>query len=464
MNAPTLTRLVRGVITSCLCGTLFACAAYVPRALPQSAHWSHRADLQVDARKIALPTLAAQRIDLNAPLPMQAVAALAVLNDPRLKAARDQAGVAQAQAFAAGLLPDPQVSASRDVPQGQSGATTTAYNLGLELDLGHLIIRGAALSAAQARLRQVNLQILWQEWQTAAAAEDAYVALVGLEKRDALLRAERDAVRERLERDRAAASAGVQPRTTADADLVVLQDLQQRLITDARQHEARLAALDSLLGLRPGTALRLAGLPPFDSDAVLCAADALNQLPRIRPDLMALQAGYESQEQKLHEAVLSQFPSVGVGVSRARDTSNVNTIGFGITFSLPFLNGSRGAIAVQHATRQTLYDDYTLRLKQARAEVEQLLADIKLLLRQRDALKTALPALRQAVRVADKALRDGDVTLPQAQTQHRALLDQRLALQANAQQLSQQTVALQLLTGCGVFEPEAKRLVSSPPQ
>ena len=388
---------------------------------------------------------------------MQAVAALAVLNDPSLLAARDQAGVAQAQAFAAGLLPDPQFSASREIPQGESGALTAAYNLGLNLDLGRLITRGAAVSAARANLRQIDLQILWQEWQTASAAELDYVALVGLRKRDAVHGAQRDAVLERLRRDRAAAASGIEPRTTADADLVALQTLQQALADDARQHASRLAALDALLGVPPGTPLRLAGLPPFDPDAVRGAFAALDHLSAIRPDLMALQAGYESQEQTLRKAVLSQFPSVGVDILRARDTSNVNTMGFGITLSLPILNGSRGAIAVQRATRRALYDDYALRLRQSRAEVEQLRADIDLLQRQRLALNAALPALREASRATSAALREGDVTLPQAQAQRRALLDQRLALQANAQQIAEQTVALQLLTGRGVFESAAKR-------
>ncbi|MBW4047118.1 MAG: TolC family protein [Proteobacteria bacterium] len=450
--------LARCVTSLVLCGLLFACASYRPRPLPTQEQWSDRAQLRVDARDIALPALAAQRIDLDAPWTMQAVAALAVLNSPALRDARDEVGVARAQAFAAGLLPDPQFSASRRIPQGNSGSpTTTAYNLGLSLSVSSLITRGAAVSAGRAHVRQVNLQILWQEWQTAAAAEADYVAAVGLRERGALLRAQRDAVLKRLRRDRSEQKAGIEPRTTADADLVELQALQQQLAADARQRQARRAELNALLGLRPGTPLKLAGLPRLDPAAVRAAAAALHHLGTIRPDLMALRAGYQSQEQKLREAVLSQFPSVGISISHARDTSDVNTVGFGITFSLPIFNGSRGAIAVQTATRQALYDGYALRLRQSRAEVEQLLADIRLLRQQHATLRAALPALRAAAQATEAALRQGDVTLPQAQAQRRALLDQRLALQANAQQLVQQTVALQLLTGRGVFAPASAR-------
>lgn len=450
-------RLTRGATALVLCSTLGACSTYAPKPLPSISPWAAKPDLRVDARAIALPSLAAQRIDLNAPLTLPGVAALAVLNDPSLKVARDQAGVAQAQAFAAGLLPDPQFRASREIPMQKSGTSSTAYNLRLGFDLGSLITRGAAVAAARANLRQIDLLILWQEWQTAAAAELDYVALAGLRDRNEILTSERNEVFQRLQRDRAAAAAGTQPRTTADADLVELQALQQKLADDARRQEARLAQLDALLGLRPGTPLPLAGLPRFDPNAVQGAAVALDRLPSIRPDLMALKAGYASQEQKLWEAVLSQFPSVGVDIARARDTSDVNTIGYGVTFSLPIFNGSRGRIAVQRATRQALYDAYALRLQESRAQVEQILNDLTLLKRQRLALEGALPALEGAARAAETALRDGDVTLPQAQAQRRALLDQRLTLQANAQQIAEQTVALQLLTGQGVFAPLNRR-------
>lgn len=446
-------------IVACLaaCAALAGCAAYRPEPLPATASLSPRVTaLRVDTARIDLPPLAGRHIDLGAPLDIDAVAALAVLNDPRLRAARDAHGVAQAQAFAAGLLPDPQFGATRDFPQGHSTATTSAYSLSLGLDLGRLITRPAAVAAARADLKSVDMQILWLEWQTAAAAQLAYVRLVGLEQRDALLRRELGLVDARRARDLAAVAAGNLPRTSADADLVEQQALQARLGDDRKAALQQQAELDTMLGLQPTVRLRLAGQAAADPAALAQARQALDHLGRIRPDLMALRAGSDSQEQRVREAVLAQFPSVSVGFTRARDTSDVHTLGFGVGFSLPIFDGSRGAIAVARATRTQLRDDYRQRLATTTAEVQQAMADIALLREQDARLRAALPTLQAAARGADAALAAGDLTLPQAQAQRTALLEQRLAVQSNAQQLAEQAVALQLLTGRGIYRPAAR--------
>ncbi len=435
---------------------LAGCATYVPRPLPPQARLQEHLDaLQIDRERIALPRLAAQPINLDAPLTMDAVATLAVLHNPQLQQARDRLGVARAQAFAAGLLPDPQFSASYDNPGHSAHATSSAYNDTLSFDLGSLITRPAAQAAARAHVRSVNLQLLWQEWQSASQAQLLFVQLVGLRDRDALLQTERNLVLERLHRARDAASAGNLPRTDADADLVELQRLDESLARDARQRVTLQANLHTLLGLDPQVRLRLAALPVITSQDAQSARVALTKIADIRPDLMALRGGYTSQEQRLREAVLAQFPSFSVGLTRARDTSNVNTLGFGVSFTLPIFNGSRGAIAVQRATRQELYDVYQLRLNQTRADVEQALANLALLEQQHQSLQLALPALQSASAAADTALSQGAITLPQAQAQRMALLDQRMALQANAQQMAEQAVALDLLTGAGIYRQTA---------
>ena len=433
---------------------LAGCAGYAPKPLPANAHAPKQlAALRVNPRDIPLPRLAAQPLDLDQPLTMDAVATLAVLNNPQLQLARDRVGIAQAQAFAAGLLPDPQFSTTHDFPGNSAGATSSAYNYSLSFDFGSLITRPAARAAATAHVRDIDLQLLWQEWQTVGRAQLLFVQLSGLQQRDALLLSQRDLVQQGLLRTRQAVAAGNLPRTNADAALVELQAVEQRLASDAQQRLQLESMLHVLLGLAPNVPLELAPLPFLPAHDTAATHEALAHIAAIRPDLMALRAGYESQEQKLREAVLAQFPSFSIGLSRARDTANVNTLGFGVSFNLPIFNGSRGAIAVQRATRQALFDAYQLRLDQTRADVAQALANLHMLQRQRRNLETGLPQLESAERAATSALDTGAITLPQAQAQRMALLQQRLALQANTQQAAEQAVALDLLTGTGVYRP-----------
>src|SRR6476659_4540426 len=68
--------------------------------------------IRIDPATMPLPELAAHRFDPSDGLDIEEVAMLAVANDPDLKLARGDLGIARAQAFSAGLLPDPQVAIS----------------------------------------------------------------------------------------------------------------------------------------------------------------------------------------------------------------------------------------------------------------------------------------------------------------------------------------------------------------
>ena len=44
-----------------------------------------------------------------------------------------------------------------------------------------------------------------------------------------------------------------------------------------------------------------------------------------RPDLLALALGYESQEKKVRQTIIEQFPALSIGTAFSRDTSDVRT-------------------------------------------------------------------------------------------------------------------------------------------
>jgi cobalt-zinc-cadmium efflux system outer membrane protein len=96
---------------------LGACASYAPHPLDTPAAVLAAPDINIvsaDAQKIDRPYLTPQPIDLGQPLTPNALAILAVLENPELKAQRAKNGVTDAQAFAARLLPDPQFQGNFD--------------------------------------------------------------------------------------------------------------------------------------------------------------------------------------------------------------------------------------------------------------------------------------------------------------------------------------------------------------
>ncbi|MGH8290919.1 MAG: hypothetical protein ACREV7_18220 [Steroidobacteraceae bacterium] len=101
--------------------------------------------------------LAPESLDPGKGLTETNVVTLAVIDNPRLQAARLEAGVARAQLLEAGLLPNPHISGGLS-----KSSFLTGYRSTLAEDIQALISRRDDRSAAKAHLEQVNLDILWQ--------------------------------------------------------------------------------------------------------------------------------------------------------------------------------------------------------------------------------------------------------------------------------------------------------------
>src|SRR5258708_7869979 len=110
-------RLLRAVFCVGAPSFVAACASYHAAPLADSAVTLAPPDLAIvsaDAAKIGRPFLQPQPIDWTQPLTPDALAIIAVLENPDLKAQRAKVGVTDAQSFAARLLPDPTFQANYD--------------------------------------------------------------------------------------------------------------------------------------------------------------------------------------------------------------------------------------------------------------------------------------------------------------------------------------------------------------
>jgi outer membrane protein, heavy metal efflux system len=447
---------------------LAGCASYRPLPLPEQAHLA----ADVSALRRSLP--AAKGVPLRVIDPAKGlepddVAILAVLNDPGLQATRARLQVAGAQVFAAGLLPDPQLSASVDHPAPGGVGLVNGASLGLGLDLTPLITRQARLDAARAGRAQVNLEVLWQEWQVTQQARSLAVHFQLEQRQLGLLREMVRLDATRYEDSQRALEAGDITVDESGADLVALADAQRQVSDLEQTHAGTDLALHRLLGLAPDAPLPLAGPPSQVPPAPAQVRRYLALLPQRRPDLLALQAGYASQEAGVRAAILAQFPSVSVGISRARDTSRVYTSGFSIGLNLPLFSGNRGAIAAERATRAQLRAEYLARLDGAVSDVDRLLRLDDILSRAMALADQTVPELKRQVDLARPAFQAGDIDARSYLAIESAWYAKRLERIGLEQSLWDERLALQTLLALPAAEvtehpAAADALPPQPPQ
>ena len=135
--------MVRRSVPICLASAvLTACQSYEPAPLGERPELlSDVAALTISPLDLPLPEVDAHPFDPSRPLDMDEVAMIAVVNNPDLKAARDQVGVAEAQAFTAGLLPNPTFSFAYGGLISGVGATTSSVSATLTQDIVPLLTR-----------------------------------------------------------------------------------------------------------------------------------------------------------------------------------------------------------------------------------------------------------------------------------------------------------------------------------
>lgn len=387
---------------------LAGCVAYQPESLPKAP------DLKASVNGLVLPTKGLQplpglrphRIDPRAALTGTDVAILAVLNDPALRASETRRGVASAGVFAAGLLPDPILSLGGSRPTNGETTASSGSNIGLSEALVPLFTRSARIRAAQAKLREVDLGLLWKGWQVAQQARWLAAEIIADRK---LLRAEAAAYKLARNWQHELGSIGAPGAVSLD-ETARLENLAGTLTSDTTSTERSLNdaqhRLHALLGLEPSAklALRPSPAPAVGSSAI---AAALRDLPHRRADLLALAAGFHSRDEKLRAAIAAQFPAISVSFLRQSDLEGVTSLGIGLSLRLPFFNGNRGAIHEAEVSRNVLRARYQARLDRAVSDVSRLRKDEVLLKRKSAQLKSMQKILGTSRTKLEHLLNDG---------------------------------------------------------
>lgn len=432
------------------------CGAYRPAPLTEASVRTalappDMAAVRLDASRLHHPRLAPLEFDDRDGLSPDEAAVLAVLNNPRLRALRSQRRIARAQLFQAGILPNPQLAYNLDVPfGGNTAGLVNAFGLGLSWDVTSLLARGANVDSAAARRAAVELDVAWQEWQVAQAARQGVVRLASAQARLVLAgEIEHDLDERRQVLDRAAAQGNTTRIEISAAEAAWRSASIIRLGIEQEAARERLSLLETL-GLGANAAVL------FETSFYVPSSSAIGDwshsqitadLEQQRLDLLALRLGYQSQDAALRAAIRSQFPRINLGFARARDTSNINTAGFGVTVDLPFFDRNQGRIALEAATRRQLFDDYTARVAQARIEVAQALAGLESTRRQAAATEAAIPGLEKLVAAYEEGIQQGNADVLSYYDARASLANRRLELLNLQRDLANLFVAMEIASG-----------------
>jgi outer membrane protein TolC len=380
---------------------LAACASYEPLPLKTHAQLKHN-----------LSELEHAGVRIDRPLSVYDVAVLAVENNPDLKATRTQRGVARAQVLEAGILPNPSITASYLFLLSNTfspGDTFDAYTVGATQDIAKTITMASRLRSAQAGALQIDASMLWEEWQLIGKARLLVFDIIEGDKLIKVVTDYRNLLQDRVNRSRRALSEGNATLATVAPDLRDLGDVRKTLDDITRDQETRHHDLNALLELAPEVHLPLRTdlqVLQVDSKAVMAA---LADLADRRPDLIALQLGYRSQDEKFRGAIIGQFPALLFGPSYSRDTADVRSFGPGVTMDLPIFDRNQGNVAIEKATREQLRAEFDARLSEAHSGVLAALATQRLIARQLAEERAELPVLQGFANQAESAMNAGNI-------------------------------------------------------
>jgi cobalt-zinc-cadmium efflux system outer membrane protein len=430
------------------------CAIYQPMPLTAEAVRAKlqppdMAQVRILASEIKHPIVHPVELKADEGLSPDGAAVLAVLVNPSLRAIRDQRALSNAQLLDAGLLPNPEVTYSLDVPTGgDTAGRVNAYGLGLDWNVTSLISRTSKIREAKVRGEAVDLDIAWQEWQVAQGAKAAVYQLSNLQNQITLLEQARQRIAENLAHIQKAVADGSMMTVALNTAQAVNARVNESLLELEKQADQQRLKLLRLIGLPAGTQIHLSKKICLPSRVVLTKATTLfDGLEQRRLDLLALRRGYDSQEAALRAAVLEQFPRITIGLTISRDTDNIRTTGFGINIELPIFNQHQGKIAIERATRQKLFDEYVNRVFEARSDIEQVESGIHFLNEQIAAAQAAEADLRRIEENYRDALAEGRTDALIYYSAWNDLIGAQTKVFALEGQLAQAVVALELATG-----------------
>ncbi len=448
----------RPVLGACLgIGALAAsgCAAREHIALPAAGALPAVRQLDLPAVELSArsratdPRLGNPVVDLSDGVGPQEAAALALTDNPDILAARLTRDKLVASLVGARLISNPAVAGGPSFPHGQGSAgTVPAWSGALEWTI-RPGMRRARVREARAELDATDLSIAWSEWQLIQATREAIIRWWAARRALELIDDELAFQAETLDRLQHEVDTG--DATLPDMGVHVVAQHGTRTLRadiDRQRIEARDSAL-YLAGLPAHADLQPASLgdaalswPPLpdEADAVRTALDS-------RVDLSGLRRGFDAEDARLRQALLSRIPAITVGLTADRNESALSFLGGTVALDLPLFDHAQAQVSREQATKARLRAEFLARVENLRHDVNRLQSIDAQLGR---ALIDAQQDLDQLARLEDAeraAVQAGDLARLTWQEVRASLLDVRLQIVSLTSERLTTRVAIETILG-----------------
>lgn len=356
------------------------CATYSPAPLEPASELQRLDAVDLGTLRIEYASAgadAARVFDVGDGLDEFELAAVALALNPALRAKRAEIGEVDALLVAAGVLPNPDLSAF--VRGGIGGATGTGFGADLLFNLLRPGERDAKRGVAGARADVVRAEIVTAELRLVSDVRLARLGVLAAEQSRRLLEQElalRDETVSLTRRQREAGEGTALALALAELDRT---GIERQLRDAAGAVERERHALNAALGVPPQSVLNLAGnsadlaltLVPEPTDADLDA-----RLLEGRGELGVRTAVYREAEEELRLAVARQYPHLALGPSFERDVEGSDGLGAALSLELPMFDRNEGEIAQKTAERERRRAEYAAALHEARAQAYEARAQL----------------------------------------------------------------------------------------
>lgn len=305
--------------------------------------------------------------------------AAALTGNQELRIERARIGESHALLIDAGRWPNP--SLARVWRPGVAGAAGHSVEGELVFEIPRPGEIKGRKAAASARADAARSELAGREWLLVAAVRKQRLRVLAASRRRQLLLEELALRQAAL--DLVASRRRTGEGTELSVGLVQLERddvMIEELATAGEEQTARLE-LSRLLGLRPGTELRLEDegaplrLPTHRNDPTDEEID--RRLLAGRFELAAKQAEYRAAEAELRQAIAKQYPGVGLGHAWAREDSGSMFRGLATDLVLPLFDRNRGEIREKRAARVRVRSELQALLHTLRAAAHEARARVR---------------------------------------------------------------------------------------